>query len=235
MTTTTTSTTATAATRAGEPRVLPVLTLVVWLACLTIGGLGFAYPYARPQPKPPEPVIVAQRIQVELTGEPLPPVDRAPVPPDPAAPPKLPDNTVMAAAPPLLAVAEPSPAIAFALPVEGPVRVVEAAQAAFVRPAVTAPVGAPVPVPQTLTFGQGDGRQPAPEYPLVARRRGQEGTVLVRFTVGADGRVLATEAVQPSPWPLLNDAALVAIRERWRFPAGPVRWYEVPIQFVLKK
>jgi TonB family protein len=236
---TTKSSPAAAAARAGaEPRLLPVVTLVIWLACLVVGGLGFAYPYARPRPKPPEPVVVAQRIQVELTSEPLPPEETPPAPPDPRAPPPpLPDNPVVAAAPPLLAVAEPSPAIAFALPVEGPVRVVPVEQAAFARPAekpaVVAP--APAPAPQALTFGQGEGRQPAPEYPFLARRRGQEGTVVIRFTVGTDGRVLAAEAVQPSPWPLLNEAALAAVRERWRFPTGAVRLYEVPIQFVLKK
>jgi TonB family protein len=237
MTTTTTSHAPVASARSGEPLFLPVITLVLWLACLTVGGLGFAYPYARPRARPPEPVVVAQRIQVELTSDPLPPVDAAPAPPDPAAPPPLPDNTVVATAQPLLAVAEPSPAIAFALPVEGPVRVVPVEQAAFARPpekpAVVAP--APTPAPQELTFGQGEGRQPAPEYPLLARRRGQEGTVVVRFTVGADGRVLAAEAAQPSPWPLLDESALAAVRGRWRFPAGPVRLYEVPIQFVLKK
>jgi protein TonB len=134
----------------------------------------------------------------------------------------------------LLAVAEPSPAIAFALPVEGPVRVVEPAQAAFVRPA-TPVTPASAPAAQPLTYGQGEGRQPAPSYPLAARRQGQEGTVLVRFTVGENGRVLAAEAAQPSPWPLLNDSALEAVRERWRFRPGPVRIYEVSIQFVLKK
>jgi TonB family protein len=220
----------------GEPFILSVLTLVLWVSCLAVGWLGFNFPYARPQPKPPEPVVVAQRIQVELTSDSLPAVEPASTPPEPLTPPPLPDNTVVSAVPPLLAVAEPTPAIAFALPVEGPVRVVPAAQAAFVRP--TAPVDptpAPAPAAQPLTYGQGEGRQPAPSYPLAARRQGQEGTVLIRFTVGTDGRVLSAEAAKPSPWPLLNDAALAAVRGSWRFSSGPVRLYEVPIQFVLKK
>jgi protein TonB len=221
----------------GEPFVLSVLTLILWASCVTVGWIGLTFPYARPLPKPPEPVVIAQRIQVELTSDRLPPVEPASTPPDPVAPPPLPANTVVPAAPPLLAVAEPSPAIAFALPVEGPVRVVPAAQAAFNRPAKNpaAPAPASARTPQALTFGQGEGRQPAPEYPYLARRRGQEGTVLVRFTVGTDGRVLSASAAQPSPWPLLDEAALAAVRGRWRFPAGPVRLYEVPIQFVLKK
>ena len=92
-----------------------------------------------------------------------------------------------------------------------------------------------VPAPQQLTFGQGDGRQPAPEYPVRARREGQEGTVKVRFLVGEDGRVLTAEAAAQSPWPMLNDSALRVVRERWRFRAGTLRNYEVAIRFQLTR
>ena len=101
-----------------------------------------------------------------------------------------------------------------------------------------APTSAPVVAaasPQRLTYGQGEGRQPAPEYPLAARREGQEGTIIVRLTVGEDGRVLAAEALSASPWPLLNEAALHAVRERWRFRDGPTRVYDVAIRFELSK
>jgi TonB family protein len=88
---------------------------------------------------------------------------------------------------------------------------------------------------QPLTFGQGEGRQPAPEYPRRAMQEGQEGLVGVRFTVGENGRVLTAEPIAPAPWPLLNEAALRAVRERWRFRPGPPRSYEVAIRFELKR
>lgn len=88
---------------------------------------------------------------------------------------------------------------------------------------------------QALTYGLGEGRQPAPEYPPAAQRSGQEGTVLVRFSVGLDGNVTEAQTAAPSPWPALNEAALRAVRERWRFPRGPLRQYEVAIRFELKK
>src|SRR5690606_11982859 len=94
-------------------------------------------------------------------------------------------------------------------------------------------VAAPAPPVQTLTYGRGEGRQPAPDYPRVAVRQGQEGVVRVRFSVGEDGRVLGAEAVGRCPWPLLNDSALRAVREKWRFPRGAVRLYEVAIRFEL--
>jgi protein TonB len=97
-------------------------------------------------------------------------------------------------------------------------------------------VEAPAPLtPQPLTFGQGDGKQPAPDYPRESLRQGQEGTVTVRMTVGEDGRVLAAEDSSPSPWPLLNNAAVRVVKSRWRFAPGPVRAYEVAIRFQLNK
>jgi hypothetical protein len=40
-------------------------------------------------------------------------------------------------------------------------------------------------------------------------------------------------AATPCPWSLLNEAAVQAVRDTWRFGAGPVRTYEVPIRFEL--
>ncbi len=214
-----------------------VLTLVLWTGCLTIGALGFALPYTRPLPptKQPEPVQ-AEILNVELSNDPLPPPDITPAPPDPSQPPPLSDSEIAPPAPPMIAVAQPSPAIAFALPVEGPVRVVEAKQAAYVAPPAETRVD-PVATPpvQQLVHGHGEGRQPAPDYPPQALRAGQEGTVRVRFSVGENGRVLAAEAAEPCAWGLLNASAIRVVRERWRFPAGAIRLYEVSIRFEIRK
>jgi protein TonB len=137
-------------------------------------------------------------------------------------------------APPLVAVTEPSPAIAFALPVERPARVVEASQAAYAQTAARTNSVAP-PVVQTLIFGQGEGKQPAPEYPRQAIRQGQEGKITVRFVVGETGKVTDAEVAVRSPWPLLNEAAVRTVRNHWRFRPGSTRAYEVQIRFELGK
>lgn len=220
--------------------VLPVLTLVIWLGGLSVGVAGFVLPWLRPLPpekaSPPVPVPF---VKVELTGEPpppatVPPATTVPQPPPLARPPELPS-------PPPLAVAAPSPAIVFAVPVPAPARVVPAPEAAFrtvestpvVEP--SAPVVPPAPAPQILTFGQGEGRQPLPEYPREARRAGQQGTVTLRMTADEAGRVLAAEVHASSDWPLLDLAALRAAKSRWRFSPGPPRAYEVAIHFQLSK
>jgi TonB family protein len=125
---------------------------------------------------------------------------------------------------------------AFALPVDGPVRVVNAAQADFSRVVKSAPAPAAASVPvRSIVYGQGEGRQEAPEYPRQAKRGRQEGAVGVRFSVGQNGRVVEAALSSPSPWPLLNEAALKVIRDRWRFRAGDLRVYEVFIRFELKR
>jgi len=83
------------------------------------------------------------------------------------------------------------------------------------------------------------GVNPKPPYPLLARRLGEQGVVLLRVHVRADGNVAEAEIKQSSGSTLLDDSALRTVRESWRFlPARldgvPVEsWVEVPIRFVL--
>jgi protein TonB len=83
------------------------------------------------------------------------------------------------------------------------------------------------------------GANPKPPYPMLARRRGEQGLVLLRVHVRVDGSVAEAEIKQSSGSTLLDDAALHTVRESWRFiPAQldgiPVEsWVEVPIRFVL--
>ena len=220
----------------GQVSLLSVTTTVLWLGCATISLLGLWLSYERPHaPDKILPPLQAQVLDVELTKDPAPVLSSTPASADLSQPPPLRDLALPPATP-LVAVAAPSPVIAFALPVDGPVRIVEAKQAGYVRdldPKPATPVAA-APV-RTITYGQGEGRQPAPEYPARAVREGQEGTVRVRFSVGENGRVLEAEAWAACPWRLLNEAAVRAVRERWRFPAGLVRRYEVAIRFELTK
>jgi len=208
---------------------LPVGTLVIWISCVAVGVLGIKLRYPQPQapPKPPEPVV-AQLMHVQLTQASLPPpeIGATDVPPD------SPPDAVMPApaAPPLPAVAAPSPAIAFSVPVEGPARLVSAKEAI---PLSAPPDASPTPPVQHLTYGRGEGQQPAPQYPRESVIAHEEGTVTVRFIVGENGRVESVEVISPTPYALLNQAAARTIRDEWRFARGPRRAYEVSIQFEL--
>jgi TonB family protein len=91
----------------------------------------------------------------------------------------------------------------------------------------------------TLSARPDYGVNPKPPYPMLARRRGDQGVVLLRVHVRADGSVVTAEIKQSSGSSLLDDTALQTVRESWRFiPArlhsAPVEsWVEVPIRFVL--
>jgi protein TonB len=81
-------------------------------------------------------------------------------------------------------------------------------------------------------------RNPEPEYPLQARRRGQEGLVVLEATVSDTGQATAVTLKQSSGYALLDQAALQAVK-RWEFePArigalGVESRIEVPVRFRL--
>lgn len=209
-------------------------TAAVWIGCLIVGVLGVVLPYAREhlEAKPAPPIVEAVRL--------MPPQEQAPDRMPPQVGPKLdaappPDTPAPPDAPPPPPVAAPSPTIAFAVPVEGPTRIVDARYAVPVAaPVAPAPAPATPPV-QHLRFGVGEGEQPHPEYPNDAFLAREQGTVVVRFTVGEDGRAQSAEAIQPCRWPLLNQAAVRVIRDRWHFSPGKVRNYEIAIRFEINE
>jgi protein TonB len=80
---------------------------------------------------------------------------------------------------------------------------------------------------------------PKPEYPRMARRLGEEGTVLLRVFVSAQGAPETIELHRSSGSPRLDRAARETVRS-WKFvparkgerPVGA--WVLVPITFVLQ-
>jgi protein TonB len=79
---------------------------------------------------------------------------------------------------------------------------------------------------------------PEPPYPLAARRRRQEGIVLLSVNVSAQGRALRVELKQSSGVTVLDEAAIQAVRG-WEFsparvgPTPVASEIEVPVRFKL--
>lgn len=102
--------------------------------------------------------------------------------------------------------------------------------------AATAPA-APQPVPPR--FDAAYLNNPAPAYPAVSRRLGEEGKVMLRVFVRPDGTPGQVSVQRPSGFPRLDAAARDAVRQ-WRFvPAqqGATKigaWVLVPIAFSLR-
>jgi len=61
------------------------------------------------------------------------------------------------------------------------------------------------------------GQNPLPPYPLVARRLGMEGIVLLDVLVAPDGSAADVRLARSSGHQQLDDSAVRTVRERWRF------------------
>lgn len=62
-------------------------------------------------------------------------------------------------------------------------------------------------------------------YPLLARKLGQEGRVLLRFVVTADGGLQEVELGESCGTRSLDEAALAAVRAAAPFPAPPEEFF----------
>ncbi|MDP2809797.1 MAG: energy transducer TonB [Rhodocyclaceae bacterium] len=157
----------------------------------------------------------------------------APPPPRPKPPPQPKSAKPVQVPPPILAVASP---------VESPVAV-----SFTVAPQPPAPisapalVAAPAPAPAFIAarFDADYLDNPKPLYPHASRRLGEEGKVVLRVFVSADGEAKRVEVKHSSGFQRLDLAAEEAV-SRWRFvPAkrgeqAVTAWVVVPIVFSLK-
>ena len=101
----------------------------------------------------------------------------------------------------------------------------------------------PAPAVEALSQARFDAdylRNPAPTYPPLSRRMGEEGKVILRVSVSAEGSAENVDIKTSSGSQRLDDAAVNTVK-RWKFiPAKrgetPVQsWVLVPIIFKLEK
>ncbi len=163
-----------------------------------------------PQPKPAQPVKKA-----------------APVPDKPLtpAPQPVPAPVLQAAPSPA-----PSPNAPTAVPAAP-------APVAAVAPAVAAP---PAPARVELPSSSADYlNNPKPAYPPLSKRLGEQGKVVVRVFIAADGTAQQAQIHQSSGFDRLDQAALTTVL-KWRYVPGKragvpeAMWFNVPINFVLE-
>ena len=187
-------------------------------------------PPTQPAPKP-EPA----RTPIQPPTKPEPP----PQPPPQAKPdrPQLPPVHVLSPTVPSDAapiVSSTTPATAPALASTSPSRTTEPQAAGHQRPATHAPAAAVV-LPSTSADYLNN---PAPPYPRVSKRMGEQGTVLIRVFINTEGRAEKAEVRTSSGYARLDDTALNTV-QAWRFVPGQrnglpeAMWFNVPIRFVL--
>ncbi len=176
------------------------LLALVWPRQTTVGELGL----------PP-----VNQIMVHLVDQPAAPpaVQSPPAPSEPSAVPAPPQrDRLPRTVRPILAMpakSAPAPA-AFVVPA-APAAPPELAPAASER---NGPVAPPVSTP--AQFNAAYLQNPAPVFPPLSRRQGEQGKVLLRVKVSAEGHPVAVDLEKSSNFVRLDEAARLAV-SRWRF------------------
>ena len=190
---------------------------------------------AEPPPEPSPPAQVA-----EPPPEPPPPPQAAEPPPEPPPPPQVAEPSPEPVAvvpppmpPPLKPEPRPAPAHrarptpAIHAPPALPTPAMPQVQTALAAPAIVpsaVPPQAPAPAATDATASWRSALagwlKSHKTYPEMARVNGDQGRVVVHFTVDRDGRVLDVALVQSSGSQILDDAAEALLRGA-RLPAFP--------------
>lgn len=191
--------------------VLPVSAATLLHAALALGVFWQAQqllppPVAAPSMQasilPPSPLPMAAP-EPAKPAPPKPQMRAQPVKPTPRPPVLVSQHVQPTSAPVSVAPAPPAP----------PAPSAPAQEAAPARSDKAAPSGAPASAPR---FDAAYLNNPAPAYPAVSRRLGEEGRVLLAVQVDADGAPRQVRIARSSGYPRLDAAALAAV-EKWRF------------------
>lgn len=185
--------------------------VLVAVIALHVAALGALLHY---QPRVSAAAADVMSVSLIAAPPPAPVVQPAPEPPKPRVRSKPIQKTITPPPPQGL----PSET-AITAPPELPAPPVEVA----IAPVATPEPPAPIVLPR---FDADYLRNPPPAYPAQSRRAGEQGKVLLRVMVRADGTAQFVELRQSSGSQRLDEAALDAVRQ-WRFV--PARQGNIPI------
>ena len=183
-------------------------------------------------------VVVPVEVLAQIMEPPKPMAPKSPPidapPPETVKKPVTKPEPVTQVAPTLLAVpdAVPTPNAPSIQPIAQPAPYAPAVPVA----AVTTPALAKITLPSTDADYLSN---PKPTYPAMSKRLGEQGKVVVRVLIGADGLPQKSELRQSSGFDRLDDAALATVM-KWRYVPGKrdgiaeAMWFNVPITFRLE-
>lgn len=122
--------------------------------------------------------------------------------------------------------------------VQAPVSEPEVVKPVKTAPAKAKPAAAPAIQPPSAEAQGLQNR--APKYPQLSRKKKEQGTVLLKLLVKADGTVGNINVAKSSGFSRLDQAALQAVKH-WRFVPAKQQgkaidfWYEMPMTFELNQ
>lgn len=208
--------------------------VAVVLHLALLGLFAYQFESAAPPVTPPQPYMTVSLVSPD-TPKPTPPQPR------PTPQPAVSKQQPVARQRPAPPRAEPSqPTLTSAATAANAVEVTApAAQPAPPAPPVQAQAKEAPAAIVPPRFDAAYLSNPAPEYPRLSRRMGEEGRVLLKVQVGADGRPTDVSIFKSSGFPRLDESARDTVLRSWRFVparqadqavAGTVK---VPIDFTL--
>ncbi|MFY0729470.1 energy transducer TonB [Pseudomonas sp. NFX15] len=214
----------------------------ILLGVLALLAHGAVIYWVNQQPTAVLPIVPPETPPMTIEfSRPAPPVVEPP-PPQPVQPvvepPPPVEDELAVRPPPPRPVPKPKP-VAKPIPKPAPKAVEQPPAPAKPTAPVAAPAAPAPPAPTPVTPASATAgylKNPAPEYPSLAQRKGWEGTVLLRVHVLASGKPGEIQVQKRSGRDALDEAALNAVK-RWSFvPAkqGEVAqdgWVSVPIDF----
>lgn len=189
-------------------------------------------------------IIVPATLLTEYVSPPAPVTQAAPPPPAPAPKPQRPTQVKAPAprpAPEPLPIADttPSPNAITLSPAKAdpePPAPITAAGPATPTSAPPAPAAPKIELPSSNAAYL---QNPAPAYPAISKRMGEQGKVVLRVFISTDGLPQKIEINQSSGFDRLDRQAQDTVL-RWKFVPGKrngvpeAMWYLVPINFVLE-
>jgi len=215
-----------AASRDPNRKLAYINSICAFFLMVGLVGVKMPEPYVRPIPEPVEIVPVV----FTPPDQPMPTTQEEQLD---ELPEDLPEPSLDAPVVATVVAADPS-AVAFAVPVQGPV-ILAPARFAAPPPRVTRAPPAPAPT-KFVPTGKEAGSFPWPRaYPRQALLERQQGTVMLLVQVGEDGRPSSVTIHESSGFGTLDRHALEWVRDNWRWPLGPPRAYYVPFVYQLPK
>lgn len=190
----------------------------------------------------PEPDTRSEPLKVQLLPPEPPPAPAVPPAPQPPVPVPVPIKKELPAPKPATE-SRPSPRVATTTPTPAQETSQDTKPASATAPpppaAPPAPPAPPAPVRTSASEASYAATNRTPPYPRISLNNGDEGTVVLRVLVTAEGTAGAVEIKVSSGHSLLDESARRTVLS-WRFKPATVdgkpvaEWYQVPIPFKLQ-
>ena len=185
-------------------------------------------------------LVVPVQVMAEFIELPQPQVTPTPPPPQPRPKPVpkqvIPPKPVPRQVPQPAAIADPTPSPTVATGITEP----QPPAPPLLTPVVVAEPAPPAPPKIELPSSSADYLNNAPPpYPPLSKRLGEQGKVVVRVFIEANGAASKAEIRSSSGYDRLDQTALQTVL-KWRYAPGKrngvaeAMWFNVPISFVLE-